>query len=184
LFYLPLISLKFPLFAPAKNVTMNNKRLALTGLSLFFACFLQAQSMAITLKAEKAAAKTGETVCLTISAAQFTKMLSTQYTLRWDPKVLEFKELKSFKLPFLSKENFGLQNVKGGVMPIVWIENNLKGATLADNAMMYEVCFVVKGKAGSKSDLSFSQNPTPFEAINLNEKAAKITVVNGGVTVK
>ncbi len=163
---------------------MNNKRLALTGLSLFFACLLQAQSMAITLKAEKASAKTGETVCLTISAAQFSKMLSTQYTLRWDPKVLEFKELKNFKLPFLNKENFGLQNVKGGVMPIVWIENNLKGATLADNAMMYEVCFVVKGKAGSKSDLSFSQNPTPFEAINLNEKAAKITVVNGGVTVK
>lgn len=146
--------------------------------------FATAQSSAITLKAEKKTAAPGSKVCLNISAEHFTKMLSTQYTLRWDPKVLEYTGVQNFKLPFLTKDNFGVMGIKKGFLTVVWIENNLSGATLADGSPLYQICFTVKGKTGSSSSVSFSPTPTPFEAVNSKEQLAKVTVVNGSVTVK
>ncbi|AEE53249.1 cellulosome anchoring protein cohesin region [Haliscomenobacter hydrossis DSM 1100] len=143
-----------------------------------------AQSTAITLKAEKKTASTGSKVCVNISVDNFNKMLATQYSLRWDPKVLEYTGVQGFKLPFLSKDNFGLVGIKKGFLTLVWIENNLLGADLPSGSTMYQVCFTVKGKAGSSSNISFSSSPTPFEAVNNKEQLAKVSVVNGSVTVK
>jgi hypothetical protein len=104
--------------------------------------------------------------------------------LRWDPKVLEYTGVQNFKLPFLTKDNFGVMGIKKGFLTVVWIENNLSGATLADGSPLYQICFTVKGKTGSSSSVSFSPTPTPFEAVNSKEQLAKVTVVNGSVTVK
>ena len=111
-------------------------------------------------------------------------MLATQYSLKWDPKVLEYTGVQGFKLPYLTKDNFGTVGIKKGFLTVVWIENNLKGADLANGAVMYQVCFTVKGKAGSSSSIAFSPTPTPFEAVNSKEQLAKVSVVNGSVSVK
>lgn len=163
---------------------MQFKTFLITLLWLVFAGAGFAQSTAITLKAEKKTAAPGSKVCVNISADNFSKMLSTQYTLRWDPKVLEYSEVQNFKLPYLSKDNFGTIGIKKGFLTVVWIENNLKGADLANGAAMYQVCFTIKGKAGSSSSITFSPNPTPFEAVNSKEQLAKVSVVNGSVSVK
>ena len=163
---------------------MQINRFLITLAFFVFATAAIAQSSAITLKAEKKTAAPGSKVCVNISADQFNKMLSTQYTLRWDPKVLEFSGVQNFKLPYLTKDNFGLIGIKKGFLTVVWIENSLQGATLAAGAPMYQVCFTVKGKAGSSSNISFSTSPTPYEAVNSKEQLAKFSVVNGSVTVK
>ncbi|WP_373548752.1 cohesin domain-containing protein [Haliscomenobacter sp.] len=163
---------------------MYFKNILITLIFLAFAGVNFAQSSAITLKAEKKTAAPGTKVCINISADNFIKMLSTQYTLRWDPKVLEYTGVQGFKLPFLTKDNFGTIGIKKGFLTVVWIENNLKGADLANGAAMYQVCFTVKGKAGSTSSIAFSPTPTPYEAVNSKEQLAKVSVVNGSVSVK
>ncbi|WP_353483743.1 cohesin domain-containing protein [Haliscomenobacter sp.] len=154
-------------------------------LVLLFVAFVgQAQSTYITLKAEKKTASAGSNVCVNISADNFGKMLSTQYTLRWDPKVLEYTGVQNFKLPYLTKDNFGVVGINKGFVTVVWIENSLKGADLPASTPMYQICFKVKGKAGSSSNISFSPTPTPYEAVNNKEQLAKVLVANGSVTVK
>ena len=160
-----------------KNILITLVFLAFAGLSF-------AQSSAITLKAEKKTAAPGSKVCVNISVDNFSKMLATQYSLKWDPKVLEYTGVQGFKLPYLTKDNFGTVGIKKGFLTVVWIENNLKGADLANGAVMYQVCFTVKGKAGSSSSIAFSPTPTPFEAVNSKEQLAKVSVVNGSVSVK
>jgi hypothetical protein len=160
-----------------KNILITLIFLAFTGLSF-------AQSSAITLKAEKKTAAPGSKVCVNISVDNFSKMLATQYSLKWDPKVLEYTGVQGFKLPYLTKDNFGVVGIKKGFLTVVWIENNLKGADLANGAAMYQVCFTVKGKAGSSSSIAFSPTPTPYEAVNSKEQLAKVSVVNGSVSVK
>lgn len=163
---------------------MQVKNLFIALVLVLFAGVSFAQSSAITLKAEKKTAAVGSKVCVNVSADNFSKMLATQYSVRWDPKVLEFSGVQNFKLPYLTKENFGLGNVKKGFLTVVWIENSLKGADLAATMPMYQLCFTVKGKAGSSSNITFSPTPTPFEAVNSKEQLAKVSVVNGSVSVK
>ncbi|MDX2070701.1 MAG: cohesin domain-containing protein [Haliscomenobacter sp.] len=163
---------------------MYFKNILITLTFLAFASASFAQSSAITLKAEKKTAAPGSKVCVNISVDNFNKMLATQYSLKWDPKVLEYAGVQGFKLPYLTKDNFGTVGIKKGFLTVVWVENNLKGADLPNGAVMYQVCFTVKGKAGSSSSIAFSPTPTPFEAVNSKEQLAKVSVVNGSVSVK
>lgn len=151
---------------------------------VLFSTHISAQSQAVTFKTEKKTAKVGETVCFNFSASGFNQLLSMQYTIKWDPKVLTFKEVKNFRLPFLTKDNFGFTRIGNGLIPAVWIDNNLKGVDLPENIPMFQMCFTVKGGAGSTTNVGFTQSPTPFESINRLEKPVKVSVVNGSITVK
>ncbi|NUN99423.1 MAG: hypothetical protein HUU01_02270 [Saprospiraceae bacterium] len=138
----------------------------------------------LTLIAPKLSAASGETICLDITVAGFQQLLSMQYSLRWDKNVLEFKELKNFQLPSMDGNNFGVNNAQDGLLTALWIENSLKGITVADGASIYQVCYKVKGKPGQFSSINFVDKPTPFEAVNTKDEILGIKGIDGKVTVK
>lgn len=154
------------------------------GFLLLWSSSVIAQNQTVLFKLDQRTARTGETVCLNFTASQFKQLLSMQYTVKWDPKVLQFKEVKNFKLPFLGIDNFGRTRIPAGLLTVVWIDNDLRGITLPDNSLLYQICFTVKGKAGSRSSVSLVQAPTPFESVNKQEKLVRIVPTNGAVTVK
>jgi hypothetical protein len=49
---------------------------------------------------------------------------------------------------------------------------------------LYQICFKVVGKSGGVSSIKFTQKPTPFESVNLEEKLVTIQPVSGNVKVK
>jgi hypothetical protein len=59
--------------------------------------FTFAQTSGITLKVESKEAASGEIICLNISGANFRRILSTQYSIQWDPAVLTYTGLTNFK---------------------------------------------------------------------------------------
>ena len=138
----------------------------------------------LTLMAPKVAASTGETVCIDITVAGCQQLLSMQYSVRWDKNVLEFKELKNYKLPYMDGTNFGVNNARDGLLTAMWIENSLKGITVADGSSIYQICYTVKGKSGQFSSINFVDKPTPFEAVNFQSQLVKLVGVDGKVTVK
>jgi hypothetical protein len=143
-----------------------------------------AQTSAITIKVDTREATAGEVICLNISGTNFRRILSTQYSIQWDPAVLSYTGLTNFKLPYMTKENFGVQAVDKGVITCMWIDNSLKGVNLVDDSQLYQICFKVVGKSGSTSSIKFTQKPTPFESVNLDEKLVTIQPVAGSVKVK
>ena len=58
-----------------------------------------AQTSTITLKIDSKEASSGEVVCLNVSGSNFRRILSTQYSIQWDPAVLSYSGLTNFKLP-------------------------------------------------------------------------------------
>jgi len=143
-----------------------------------------AQTSVITLKVESKEAVSGEIICLNISGANFRRILSTQYSIQWDPAVLAYSGLTNFKLPYMTKENFGVQAIDKGIITCMWIDNSLKGVNLVDDSSLYQICFKVVGKSGSTSGIKFTQKPTPFESVNLEKKLVTIQPVSGVVKVK
>ncbi|MDZ4682555.1 MAG: cohesin domain-containing protein [Saprospiraceae bacterium] len=138
----------------------------------------------LTLVAPKVVASAGETVCIDITVLGCNQLLSMQYSVRWDKNVLEFKELKNYTLPYLDGNNFGVNNAQDGLLTAMWIENSLKGITIADGSSIYQICYTVKGKSGQFSSINFVDKPTPFEAVNFQSQLLKIIGVDGKVTVK
>ena len=72
--------------------------------------FAYSQQAGITLKIDSKEAASGEVVCLNVSGTNFRRILSTQYSIQWDAAVLTYTGLTNFKLPYMTKENFGVQS--------------------------------------------------------------------------
>lgn len=143
-----------------------------------------ASSGGLMLIAGKAEVAAGETVCVDISVAECEQMISMQYSLRWDRNVLEFKELKDAKVLPFDANNFGTTRTAEGLLTALWIDNSLKGVTLPDGSVIYQICFKAKGKSGQQTSINFVETPTSFEAINVRNEDIGIKGVDGKVSIK
>ena len=138
----------------------------------------------LTLSAPQKTVKPGQTVCLDITVADFRSLISMQYSMRWDPAVLQFQEVKGFGLPHLSAQNFGAHRITEGILTSVWIDNSLRGVTLNDGAPIFQVCLSVVGKSGQSTTFSFVDNPTPFEVVTSKEEVVSINGAEGLIQVQ
>ena len=127
----------------------------------------------------------GSQACIAVTARNFNNIMSMQYTMKWDKKVLKFKELRGFNLPGLGATNFGTQWVeKEGLLTYSWLDANLKGITKPDGASLYEICFEVLGDTGSKSFVEFVNAPVIFEISNADTQFLELKGEQGSVEVK
>ena len=139
----------------------------------------------ITLSLGQVNAKVGETVCVPVTVASFQQILSTQYSLNWDPNLLTFTGFKNFQLPGMGAGNFGTPLAPKGILTCVWIDETLKGVSLPDGTAIYEVCYEISANAGNQGiPINFSNQPTPYESVNLQEQLMEIIPINGGIQVQ
>lgn len=139
----------------------------------------------LNLSASSKTASKGSEVCVAVTARNFNRIVSMQYTLKWDNKTLKFKELRGFNLPGLSKDNFGSQLAeKEGLLTHSWFDANLQGVNRPDGASLYEICFEAIGNAGSKSYVEFVNAPVIFEISNADSQFLELKGERGMVEVR
>lgn len=105
----------------------------------------------------------GEEICVPIKGKNFNKIVSMQYTLRWDPNLLKFNRLTDFKLKALSANNFNAKETAKGQLAKSWFDPAIQGITINDGESIYSVCFETLGASGSESYIYFSGDPTIIE---------------------
>jgi hypothetical protein len=138
----------------------------------------------LVLQAQNTAAKAGSKACIDVKVQGFNNLLSMQYTMAWDAKVLAYQGVDKPGLPMLSNQNFGAHRTAEGLLTFVWIDGSLSGVTLPDNSTIFSVCFEVKGKSGQSSVFRFIESPTPFESVNLAEELVAIKPLEGKLIVE
>lgn len=141
-----------------------------------------AGTMHLTL--EGGSAVKGSEACVAIKAKDFKSIVSMQYSMKWDPKVLKFKEIKNIGLPQLSIENFGRHILDKGQLTYSWYDVNVKGITKGDGETLYEICFEAIGQPGSKSAVQIVDAPTVIEIANVNSEFYTLDATPGTVLVK
>lgn len=151
---------------------------------VFTGSFEAAGQSAVSLNVGRASGTPGSTVCVNVSASAFRKIISMQYSMKWDSQVLELTSVKDFRLPFLSQDNFGLTKAKSGILSFAWIDNNLKGVSLPDGSPIFQLCFKIKGKPGTSSAIAFTPQPTPYEIANVYEQLLQLVGNRGEIKVK
>jgi hypothetical protein len=137
-----------------------------------------------TLTASDVVAPKGSEVCIEVKTSDFNQILSMQYSMNWDAKILKFKEVRSYGLPGLTKNNFGQHLTEKGILTFSWYDPNLRGMTKNGEVKFYEVCFEATGEPGSKAQFYINSNPTVIEITNSAGVFLDLRTQGGAVEVK
>lgn len=138
----------------------------------------------LTLSVSNESASKGTEVCMDISTKDFNQIVSLQYSMSWDKNLLKFKEVKNFKLPAMTAQNFGAHKAEEGVLTFAWYDPNIRGITLPNDAVIYQACFEVIGASGAVASLKFANEPTVQEVSNAAGELIPLNSIKGRVKVQ
>ena len=128
--------------------------------------------MPVIFSAGAANGAPGDTVCVEIRVDNLVDVTNAQFTLNWDPAILDFVEVNNLNtmLPALDDGAFNMNPAVTdlGRLPFAWADFLGTSNTLPDGSVLFEVCFEVTGSLGQISDITFGDMPTPIQVGNTN----------------
>jgi len=171
-----------------ETINANGDTLSTTGEdgSLSVGPGAQGDSTDFRFEMPRVIAAPNERFCLPVYAKDFKDILSTQYTIAWDPAVLQFEEVRAFNLPDLVSSSFGYRNIEEGMLINSWHHRNVTGVTLPDSIPMYEICFTAIGELGESTAVEFRDTPVMIEVTQAVGNGSTILTVgfkNGSVQI-
>jgi hypothetical protein len=123
-----------------------------------------------------------QTVTAFVSARNFRQVTSAQFSLRWDPAVLQFASVSNFGIRGLSRANFGATAAHNGSLAFAWDDPQIAGVTAEDGAALFSVTFDVISGSGGVSPIAFSDSPTASK-VGVNFAVAAFAGQDGEVQV-
>ncbi|GAB4248360.1 MAG: hypothetical protein Kow0027_10710 [Saprospiraceae bacterium] len=160
---------------------MKKFYLPLVVLSLFALGTLNAQE--VVLKTPNLEVDPDATFSLDLQVEDFDMITGLQFSVNWDPQVLEFVNVDNFGLPGLTSDgNFGLMQVDQGILRFAWFHQELTGVTLPDMSTIFSVKFKVVGDPSSSTQVTITDEPIVVEVVSTSGMMP-YNIQNGTVTV-
>ena len=122
-------------------------------------------------------------VYVPIRVRTFTNILSIQGTVLWNTAVATFDSISYMGLPQMANGNFGIQQVANGMISFSWDDANVVGVTVPDSTIIFTLKFLIVGTSGNQTPVSFGNNITPLEAVDINTVIIPINTINGNILV-
>lgn len=136
----------------------------------------------VQLFIDEATAIPGEEVCLPVTCQNFTDVAAMQFSINWDPDIIDYSDLVLGDLDGLELSSFGTLEVEEGALRVAWFDPGTTGNTLPDGTTLFEICFVPTGPAGI-SPVTFSNEPILIEFTDGETNNIPFAGTNGQVTV-
>lgn len=135
---------------------------------------------AVTFSVASQSVTPGQVVTLPIAVSGFQKVTSAQFTLAWNPAVLQLLSIDGLALPGLSAGSFNA--AKSGKLAFAWYDPAGSGCSLEDGTAIFSVQFKVVSSSGTASALTFTDSPTMRE-VCVENSVATLTGLEGQVIV-
>lgn len=169
----------------AKSYSKNNASINKSdAYSLKVACGSLGAQPGFAIGASDEVGRKGDLIFVDVNVSDFDKVVSMQYSMNWDPAVLQLEEVKNFALKDLSKENFGLKEAKAGNLLMAWYDPSVQGVSLAGGTNIYQLVFRVIGENTAKSKIKFSNKPLISEIMKVDGTPIYFNNIAGSVTLK
>ncbi len=145
------------------------KKLISTLSVLFFLALVSLQAQDVVMTAMPAVAEESQTVRIDIQVQNWTSVAGAQWSMHWNPGIIDFKEVTNFSLPGGAESSFGTPPVTdANTLTFAWDDPTLQGVTLNDNSVLFTVVFDVVGNEGDITSFEFDGIPTAIELVNPN----------------
>jgi gliding motility-associated-like protein len=141
---------------------------------------------AVRITAPNTVAETGSQICIPITVQNFIlqDIATTAWSLNWNPAILAYKNFTT-KLPGFDPLSINI--LQPGAAGFTYFDQTGNTINLANGDTLGIFCFTVLGPIGSRTDLTFSGNPTKASTTDINEEVlaifnyGSVLVVNPGV---
>lgn len=169
----------------AKRFSKSNAKINQSGnYSLKVNCGSISAQPAFAIGVSNEIGRKGDLIFVDVSVADFNKIVSMQYSMNWDPAVLQFQKVQHFKLKDLSNENFGTKEINKGNLLLAWYDQSVQGVNLPNGTNLYQVVFRVIGESTAKSKIRLSGKPIVTEVMQVDGTPVYFNRVNGSVTLQ
>jgi len=118
-----------------------------------------------------------DTITVPVTIADFVNISGLQFTIEWDPSVLQFAGTSEQLLSF----TYGNSFINSGKLAGLWSTEDLNGFSLPDGSTILELLFVVNGQTGTYSPVQFNSSVTALEAYDDELGELNIFVTDGSV---
>lgn len=113
----------------------------------------------------------GEHAIVKIKVNNFTKVISFQASVNWDPSLMTFAAVDNLGLKDLGTENFGTTNSEKGHIRVVWEPQDAMAVSLADSTVLFTIAFEPASNEPREVEVHFQDN--------LSEPAFPVEIANG-----
>lgn len=117
----------------------------------------------IQLSTTDSLANPGDTVQVAVQISQAEQLTTAQFTMRWNPSVLEFMGTEGYTVRGLGGDNFGSTSVVKGQLYFGWDDPGLTGVPVTSGQRLFRVKFKVVGNPGQGSWVEVQDGATPIE---------------------
>lgn len=148
----------------------------------FFISLFAAQLKAVELQLSNETGSKGSQVTLKLTTKDFTNVIGVQFSINFDPAVLQYVSHTTTN-PVATGYDFGTNNTALGQIAGVWIDPALIGLSVSDNIELMRVTFKIIGGVGTTTNVTISDTPTPFVALDGGLAYTATTSVGGSVQV-
>jgi len=141
-------------------------------LSLIVALFFALQSRAaqpIFNVGSLADVSQGQIINIDFHVDHFSQLVNVQFSVNWDPQILEFKTVKNLNASVTGLSLSGSFNItpaftSQGKFSLAWTEPGVNQVTIPDGSLFFTVEFEVVGNACQSTPVAITNDPTPKEA--------------------
>lgn len=136
----------------------------------------------LTLTVGSATGQANTDVCLELTTSNFKNVIGMQFVIKFDPAFLTHKAFDNLNSSLRGFSTGSLNaNNTNGTINLSWVDDQIAGVTLPDNAVIMRMCFTVKGTTGS-STVGIDRTKT-VELTDVTEKPIANQSFNGTVTI-
>ena len=121
----------------------------------------------------------GEHIAIPVRVNDFNNVSGFQYTINWDPSILEFVGTNNANLQM----DFGTSQTGSGKLAVLWGTELPDGMTLNDGSVIFEVLFNVVGTNGNSTLLSANGSMTITEAVDKDLNILNFNSVDGLISI-
>lgn len=123
----------------------------------------------------------GENFCMDMTVEDFTNIVSFEFSISFDPAILDFDQVTNFNLAGLNGASFDLTDADNGVITVKW-EGELCtpsaiGTTLPDGTQIFSICFDAIGGFGATTSVEITNDPIPIQVTRNNSCPANIGLI-------
>lgn len=141
----------------------------------------QSNEPCLSLSLNEVTAEAGDVVCIDLTTTGFTNVLGLQWSITYDPTLLEFAEVKNFGLPQLDANSFGVLAIgANNAITMAWSSATAQRVDLPDDAGIVSICFEALATSG-KAVVEIFNTPTLIEIVDGNLDLFSVSGIAGGV---
>lgn len=118
-----------------------------------------------------------------VEVESFVNVNGVQFTLNWNPAVLQFQSIDDLGLEDMTVDNFGTNQVNEGILTFYWYDQTTQGVSVSDGHVIFSVQMNVLGDLHQFTEVSFGSDPTEIEVIDTENNVLNVELENGMITI-